>query len=111
MKKLLGVLFFIITAYAIYFDLTVGTLPSPAPQQVEASSEPQVRQATTTSIPSFTAKVGPGETVISIVEHQLGKSLPVPIDKLIDDFQLLNQGKSPENIQIGSSYLFPDYSN
>ncbi|MCH6266603.1 MULTISPECIES: hypothetical protein [Neobacillus] len=109
MKKLFGVLIAILVIYVIYFDLTVGTLPSTANIQVEANVNQTAKPST--SIPSFTEKVKPGQTVISIVEHQLGKSLPVSISELIEDFQALNPGKSPEKIQIGSTYHFPDYSN
>jgi hypothetical protein len=109
MKKIFGFLFAILIIYVIYFDLTVGTLPSNT-KQVDAKVE-TVTKITETDIPSFEAKVKPGETVISIVEHQIDKSLPVSIKDLITDFQKLNPGKSPEKIQIGSTYHFPDYSN
>lgn len=109
MKKLFGLLFAILVIYVIYFDLTVGTLPSANSKQVDAKIE-TVRPQAEPSIPSFEAKVKPGETVISIVEHQIDKPLPVSISALITDFQKLNPGKSPEKIQIGSTYHFPDYS-
>lgn len=114
MKKLLGLLLFILIIYVIYFDLTVGTLPSASNAQVEAINSNHANTPvpkTKTDLPSFAEKVKPGETVISIVEHQLGKPLPVSISVLIKDFQTLNPGKSPEKIQIGSTYHFPDYSH
>lgn len=109
MKKLFGFLLAILIIYVIYFDLTVGTLPSNT-KKVDAKVE-TVTKNNEINIPSFEAKVKPGETVISIVEHQIDKPLPVSITDLINDFQKLNPGKSPENIQIGSTYHFPDYSN
>lgn len=112
MKKFLGLLLSILIIYVIYFDLTVGTLPSPSNGRVEAMNEKtEIQKKTEADIPFFTDRVKPGETVISIVEHQLGKPLPVSISELISDFQALNPGKSPEKIQIGSTYHFPDYSN
>jgi|tagenome__1003787_1003787.scaffolds.fasta_scaffold20077951_1 hypothetical protein len=109
MKKLFGILLSILVIYVIYYDLTVGTLPTSTPQPVDAKVE-KITPATETDLPSFDAKVKPGETVISIVEHKINKSLPVSIQDLIKDFQTLNRGKSPEKIQIGSTYHFPDYS-
>ena len=110
MKKLFGFLFAILVIYVIYLDLTVGTLPASNSTQVEVKVEKNTTKSPETTISSFEEKVKPGETVISIVEHQLQKPLPVPIAELIEDFQTLNTGKSPEEIQIGATYHFPDYS-
>lgn len=108
MKKLFGFLFAVLIVYVIYIDLTVGTLPSAAIDRENVVQE--TVQEPKTDSPYFDAKVKPGQTVISIVEHQLGKSLPVSITDLINDFKKLNPGQSPEKIQIGSTYHFPDYS-
>ncbi|MDR6998764.1 hypothetical protein [Neobacillus niacini] len=107
MKKLLGLVLTALIIYVIYIDLTVGTLPSDSVQTVEAKTETHSPKST---LPSFQATVEPGETVISIVEHQLKKPLPVSITELVKDFQLLNPGYSPEKIQVGASYQFPDYT-
>jgi hypothetical protein len=111
MKKLVGILLSILVIYVIYYDLTVGTLPTSPAQKVDAKVE-QVNPSSSlnSTIPSFDAKVKPGDTVMSIVEHKINKALPVSIQDLIEDFQTLNEGKSPEKIQIGSTYHFPDYS-
>ena len=108
MKKLVGLLLTVLVMYVIYIDLTVGTLPNSSTQKVDAKVETTSKPVA--GLPSFEAKVEPGETVISIVEHQLKKPIPVSITDLIKDFRELNQGKTPENIQIGSTYQFPDYS-
>lgn len=111
MKKLFAFLFIILIIYVVYFDLTVGTLPSTRTQQVNAKVETITKPAAADAdTPSFKAKVNPGETVISIVEHQIKKPLPVSITELIEDFRKLNPGQTPEKIQIGSTYHFPDYS-
>ncbi|MEH7109991.1 MULTISPECIES: hypothetical protein [Bacillaceae] len=110
MKKLLGVLLAILVIYVIYFDLTVGTLPSATTTQKTVNIETSSVTKPQTKIPFFEEKVKPGETVMSIVEHQLGKPLPVSINDLIVDFQALNPGESPEKIKIGATYHFPDYS-
>ncbi|WP_462412235.1 LysM peptidoglycan-binding domain-containing protein [Neobacillus sp. Marseille-QA0830] len=108
MKKLIGLLIAILIIYVIYFDLTVGTLGKSSPETTEVNAAYTVEPET--EIPSFSAKVKPGETVISIVEHHIDKELPVSISALIEDFEQLNPGESPEKIQIGSTYHFPDYS-
>ncbi|MBV7507498.1 hypothetical protein KW850_19845 [Bacillus sp. sid0103] len=109
MKKLFGFILAVLIIYVIYIDLTVGTLPSTLTTQVDAKIETPLTPLKT-DIPSFEAKVDPGETVISIVEHQLDKPLPVSITDLIQDFRKLNPGETPEKIQIGTTYHFPDYS-
>ncbi|MEH7120734.1 hypothetical protein V7128_25490 [Neobacillus vireti] len=109
MKKLFGILLSILVIYVIYYDLTVGTLPTSAPLPADAKAE-QVTAVSKSKIPSFDAEVEPGDTVISIVEHRINKSLPVSINDLIEDFQTLNGGRSPEKIRIGATYHFPDYS-
>ncbi|NRD80772.1 LysM peptidoglycan-binding domain-containing protein [Bacillus sp. BRMEA1] len=109
MKKLFGVLFAALVIYIIYFDLTVGTLPAAITAQ-KVDSHAVVVEKTKPVLPSFDAKVKPGDTLVSIVEHKLGKSLPVSINDLIEDFQQLNPGKSAEKIKIGATYHFPDYS-
>lgn len=106
MKKLLGILLTFIVLYAIYFDLTTGTLPHADSQKAEAMVETESKIS---AIPYFTAKVEPGETVITIVEHQLKKPLPVSITKLVRDFDTLNSGQNAEKIQVGRTYRFPDY--
>ncbi|AZU63346.1 hypothetical protein [Neobacillus mesonae] len=116
MKNFVGVLIAVLVIYVIYFDLTVGTLPSLANQHVEKSvnQHGEINEAIQNpkmALPYFDAKVEPGQTVISVVEHQLGKSLPVSISDLINDFKKLNEGQSPEKIKIGVTYHFPDYSN
>lgn len=107
MKKLSGLLFIILIIYCIYFDMTVGTLPLVNTQKTAAEVSVISPAA---SIPFFKATVKPGDTLISIVEHQIKKPLPVPIDSLIRDFQTLNPGQTAEKIQIGNAYRFPDYS-
>ena len=108
MKRIFLFVFGLLTIYVIYIDLTAGTLPNDETQTA-------VKTAVTMSSPkntleTFEAEVEPGETLISIVENQIKKPLPVSIDTLIEDFQSLNPGQAPEKIQIGSIYQFPDYS-
>jgi hypothetical protein len=50
----------------------------------------------------------PGDTLLSIVEKEKGKSNH-PIETIISDFQSLNEGLKPENMQIGKTYKIPVY--
>jgi hypothetical protein len=108
MKRIFLFLFGLLTIYVIYIDLTAGTLPQDETQKTEETVVTMTNIKS--SADSFEAKVEPGETLISIVENHIEKPLPVSIDELIEDFQNLNPGLSPEKIQIGSTYEFPDYS-
>ncbi len=105
MKKLVGLLLFILIIYCIYFDMTVGTLPHDHSQKAvtETIEKPD------STIPYFEASVEPGDTLITIVEHKLGRPLNVSMDKLIRDFQTLNPGQPANQIQIGKTYRFPYY--
>jgi Tfp pilus assembly PilM family ATPase len=58
----------------------------------------------------FEKTVENGDTVLTIIEHQLGQSLPVPISEVVTDFQKLNNDLPPQQIQLGKKYKFPDYS-
>ena len=108
MKRIFLFLFALLTIYVIYIDLTVGTLPQDETQKTEETVVTMTNIKSSAN--SFEAEVEPGETLISIVENHIEKPLPVSIDELIKDFQNLNPGLSPEKIQIGSTYEFPDYS-
>lgn len=112
MKKWLGILITFLIGYSAYYDLSVGTLPE-ANMTKAAVAAPTTQTGTVktnTSIPYFEAVVQPGDTLISVVEQQMKKPLPVSMTKLLHDFQTLNHGQSPEKIQIGQIYRFPIYS-
>jgi len=49
-----------------------------------------------------------GDTVLTITEKYHG-TLPISIEQLVKDFENLNPGVKAEEIQVGTSYLFPDY--
>jgi hypothetical protein len=108
MKRFFMALLGLLTIYVIYIDLTEGTLPNAYTQKSEVVVATMA--STKTSLPAFEKEVQPGETVISIVEGQLDKPLPISIEELIQDFIKLNPGQAPEKIQIGATYQFPDYS-
>ena len=101
LKKLFVLLFMALIIYSVYFDITIGTLP--------AVSTPVTAQESPSDLPYKEIEVKPGETLLSIIEREEG-SLPKPINTIILDFQELNNGHSPHELQIGETYKFPNYS-
>ncbi|WP_066049714.1 hypothetical protein [Robertmurraya korlensis] len=109
MKRLFLFLLVTLILYIIYVDLSIGTIPNnQTVESIEVDSK--TIQVEETVIPSFSRTVEQGDTVLSIIETELEGAVPVPIEKIVNDFILLNKGKKPEEIQAGKSYLFPDYS-
>lgn len=108
MKKFLyGVLLFIVFA-GIWNDLSSGSLPS-----VQKSSSGAVKASPTppssASLSYQELAVSGGDTVISIVEELHPPGFSLDIEQTVTDFQQLNDGISPEQIRIGSTYKFPFY--
>jgi hypothetical protein len=105
MKRLFVSLLVTLILYIIYVDLSIGTIP-----HNETIESVEVNSTEETVIASFSKTVEQGDTVLSIIESQLEGAVPVPIEKIVNDFIVLNNGKKPEEIQAGKLYLFPDYS-
>lgn len=105
MKKFLGTLVILLICYIVLFDLKHGTLP----QATEKTTE-KVSTVKSIELSFFEEKVNAGDTVLTIVENRLEEPIPVSISEIVSDFEALNKGISPEKIQIGKTYLFPDYS-
>jgi hypothetical protein len=106
MKKLLGVAFLLLVCYIVFFDLSHGTLPAANEKKVETI----IKETNTVDIAFFEEKVKAGDTVLTIVENKLKAQIPVSIDEIVHDFGELNDGITPEKIQIGKTYRFPVYS-
>lgn len=104
MKKIIGALITVLVLYVIYYDFTNGSLPSESEQNIAVPVS-----APTPDIQNIKKEVKPGDTVLSLVEKNSFHPLPVSISKVISDFQELNNGKKPEDIQIGKFYKFPIY--
>ncbi len=106
MKKFVALVVAIIVLYSVYYDLKIGTIPS-----VTHASEVKTPSKNTTkpTTPYEKKIVQPGDTVLTIVEQLQKGSLSVSMDKVITDFQKLNNGIKPEEIQIGQEYKFPIY--
>ncbi|WP_170007683.1 hypothetical protein [Bacillus fonticola] len=110
MKRLGAIVLVVVILYTVYYDLSVGSLslPSlPSPAGAEETSE-QVGAVEVSGQPYEEIKVERGETVLTIVEdaHQ---SIPVPIERIVRDFEELNEGLKAEEIQAGETYRFPLY--
>lgn len=111
MKKLVGLLVFIIVMYAVYNDLTAGTLPAANMKIIEAK-EKEVKkiEEETAGIPYFEHEVKPGDTVLSVLDSNSKTPLAVPVSRAVEDFKRLNDGTDPQKIKFGRTYKFPDYS-
>lgn len=104
-KKLSIILVVLLFIISIYKDLTIGT---PSDNKYQATDS-QVSH----SINDFTiikAKVYSGDNLLSIAE-QLNSTrfTQINIEKLIEDFQLVNPTVDPYNLQINNFYYFPLY--
>lgn len=119
MKRMAIFFGIIILLYSVYYDLNKGTLRLLYQESTVATAQPQVNQASPTasqqtaeedlsSIPYVEMKVKPGDTVLSLSEDLLDGSIPVPIERVITDFEELND-LPPAKIQIGKTYKIPNY--
>jgi hypothetical protein len=106
MKRLFGVLITVSIVYIIYYDLTHGTLPE---QNFEEAPAVETITAEAPIMPYFEKKVENGDTVLTIIENQLGQSISIPISDVVTDFKELNDDLPPHNIQPGKTYKFPNY--
>lgn len=105
MKRVTLFLATILIVYAVYFDLSKGTLTFVNAGNEHIYKEPFAEK----EVDFFEKRVQSGETLLSIVEAYLGGPLPVSVETVIKDFQKLNNGLHPQNIQVGKIYKFPAY--
>ncbi|CAH0347015.1 hypothetical protein [Bacillus sp. CECT 9360] len=103
MKRLLLFLTLCFIGFIIYFDLTTGTLPASGVKAGEYSIQPEK-----SSVPYTEVMINPGDTLLTISEKE-EDGLTVSIEMLIRDFQELNNGLNPEEMQIGETYKIPVY--
>jgi hypothetical protein len=117
MKKLAGLIVFIVLTYAVYNDLSIGTLPASNTQNLEISESAQKEniekadRQNQLEIPYFEHEVKPGDTVLSVLDSNSDTPLNVPVTQAVDDFKKLNDGTDPQKIKFGHTYKFPDYSH
>lgn len=114
MKKIAAFLVLSLIVYAIYNDLTAGTLPAASMHKIEAASKEmnvKNKNKTAAAIPYFEHVVKPGDTVLSVLDRISQTPLQVSVTKAVEDFKQLNGGTDPHKIQFGKTYKFPDYRN
>lgn len=106
LKRFVAFVAAIIVLYSVYYDLKIGTIPA-----ITHASEVKTPHEKTAkpSEPYQLKVVQPGDTVLTVVEQLENGQLSVSIEKVINDFQKLNNGIKPEEIQIGQEYKFPVY--
>lgn len=104
MKRFAGLFLACFIGLAIYYDLTVGTLPG-----IQAVDEPTDRATSAPSRIYVEIEVHPGDTVLSIIERHGGIPDHLSIEEVIYDFSELNGGQDPLSIQPGEIYKFPIY--
>lgn len=98
MKKWILFLLFCLIIYTSYLDLSQGTL----------SSHDATNDVVKNEQPHLEVVVQHGETVLSVLERMHG-TLPVSIDKALQDFIELNPKVDPIAIEAGKKYKFPVY--
>lgn len=110
MRRISAFILILIIAFAVYIDLTKGTLPKQA-ASVTAVSTTTKQPEQKVSIAYFEKEVNRGDTVLTIVEQQHNGIDNLPINDIVTDFSSLNNGLKPEEIQYGEIYKFPSYVN
>ncbi|XQY90722.1 hypothetical protein ACNRWW_14450 [Metabacillus sp. HB246100] len=99
----------IFLVYIIYYDFQIGTLSSVTTIAESKQVNSEVIQDGVTE-PFFEVTVKQGDTVMSIIEKKHNR-FPESIEKMVDDFESLNEGVKAEEILVGKTYLFPLYTN
>ncbi|WP_332691014.1 hypothetical protein [Halalkalibacter lacteus] len=121
MKRIGTIFIILVILYSTYYDLTIGTLPNGLTQTATEQSiiEEQMELDDTDKSenevivaefePFKEVVVEPGHTVLSIVEHLHKGPISPSIQEIVHDFQTLNDGIKPEEMQVGKKYFFPLY--
>lgn len=108
MKRLLAFLMICFITFIVYYDITSGTLPQKNSTELNAPSLPVNQTDRKGELNYYKITMKPGDTLLSIIEREEG-SLTQPIETIVTDFQELNEGLKPEQMQIGKSYKIPAY--
>ena len=115
MKRIVLFISVLFALFIVYYDLTTGTLPGTADQTAasptqppQEPSEPANKPQGQTTRDSIEVTIKPGDTLLSLIEQESGTA-EQPMDTIIADFQSLNEGLKPEDMQIGHTYKIPVY--
>lgn len=104
MKRALTSVLVILVIYAVFIDLTKGTL-----LLTEIDADVEDTKETMTTYKYFEVTVKPGDTLLSLIESQGFFPEHVPIEQIVEDFIYLNNGITPEQMQPGQIYRIPYY--
>lgn len=99
---------FCFVSYIIYYDITTGTLPQKVTTEFKEPSLPVTQSNDNNKLNYYEITMKPGDTLLSIIEREDG-SPTQSIETIISDFQELNEGLKPEQMQIGKIYKIPNY--
>ena len=108
MKKFLAFLMICFISFIVYYDITTGTLPQNVTIPYKEPSLPANQPLSKSDLNYYEVTIKPGDTLLSIIEREEG-SLTQPIETIVTDFQELNEGLKPEQMQIGKTYKIPSY--
>ncbi|TYR82394.1 hypothetical protein FZC66_02005 [Priestia megaterium] len=109
MKKLCTLAAVAFIGYICHYDIKYGTIPVSTETVQATANVAETTQEKPKSDHFVKVKVKAGDTVLSIIEQTADDSISVSMKKMITDFSQLNNGMSPEDIQIGKTYKFPVY--
>lgn len=108
MKRLLAFFMFCFILFIVYYDITTGTLPQKFPTEFKEPSLPVNQSNHKGKLNFYEMTMKPGDTLLSIIEREEG-SPNQSIETIVSDFQELNEGLKPEQMQIGKVYKIPSY--
>lgn len=107
MKRLGIIIFVLLIGYAMFYDITVGTLPMLG-TYAKAKQTTVQQKKEEAAAPYQSIEVKSGDTVLSVVEA-VSKKKPPSVEKVVEDFKKLNPKESPSKLRIGKKYKFPSY--
>lgn len=88
----------VLISYVVYYDIAFGTFPKTITKEVTNETDIQYQ----------TIIIKSGDTLLTVVEQISSGTIPSP-DIIITDFQTLNHGITPNNLQVGTTYKIPIY--
>jgi hypothetical protein len=124
MQRFFLTLITLFIVFVIIYDFKSGTLPTTfgseqtfvennsieqEQQENEQLSDTEKTRPKSDDSNFIEVEVSPGSTVLSIVENVNNGQVPVSINQIIADFELLNPEAETNRLQIGEVYKFPLY--
>ncbi|MBB6448862.1 hypothetical protein HNR44_000811 [Geomicrobium halophilum] len=112
MKKWIWILAIATVGFAIYYDVSRGTLPM-MDVSSEVTDDLQVEETNGSLAYDRTVdiEIEPGQSLLTVVEELHETGTPVAIETIKEDFIHLNEGQPPEQLEHGQVYTFPLYES